>query len=59
VLLIIVVTTVVDIALHALGVFPPMGKPLDDRLSVLATPIALSSASAVPGSQLGSRRRSL
>jgi Na+/melibiose symporter-like transporter len=37
VLLIIVVTTVVDIALHALGVFPPMGKPLDDRLSVLAT----------------------
>jgi hypothetical protein len=37
VLLIIVVTTVVDIALHALGVFPPMDQPLDDRLSVLAT----------------------
>jgi Na+/melibiose symporter-like transporter len=37
VLLIIVVTTVVDIALHALGVFPPMDQPLDNRLSVLAT----------------------
>jgi hypothetical protein len=37
VLLIIVVTTAVDIALHALGVFPPMDQPLDNRLSVLAT----------------------
>jgi len=37
VLVIIVVTTAVDIALHALGVFPPMDQPLDDRLSVLAT----------------------
>jgi hypothetical protein len=37
VLFIIVVTTVVDIALHALGVFPPMDKPLDDRLSAVAT----------------------
>jgi hypothetical protein len=37
VLVIIIVTTVVDIALHALGVFPPMDQPLDDRLSVLAT----------------------
>ena len=37
VLFIIVVTTVVDIALHVLGVFPPVGKPLDDRLSVVAT----------------------
>jgi hypothetical protein len=37
VLFIIIVTTVVDIALHALGVFPPMDQPLDDKLSVLAT----------------------
>ena len=37
VLVIIIVTTVVDIALHALGVFPPKDQPLDDKLSVLAT----------------------
>jgi Na+/melibiose symporter-like transporter len=37
VLFIIIITTMVDIALHALGVFPPMDQPLDDRLSVLAT----------------------
>jgi hypothetical protein len=37
VLLLIVVTTAVDIALHALGVFPPMDQPLDDKLSLLAT----------------------
>src|SRR6266480_4236644 len=37
VLVIIIVTTVVDIALHALGVFPPIDQPLDDKLSLLAT----------------------
>ena len=37
VLVIIIVTTLVDIALHALGVFPPMDQPLDDKLSLLAT----------------------
>jgi len=37
VLFIIVVTTMVDIALHALRVFPPMDQPLDDRLAALAT----------------------
>jgi hypothetical protein len=37
VLVIIIVTTVIDIALHALGVFPPMDQPLDDKLSLLAT----------------------
>ena len=37
VLVIIIVTTVVDVALHALGVFPPMDQPLDDKLSLLAT----------------------
>jgi hypothetical protein len=37
VLFIIVVTTLVDIALHALSVFPSMDQPLDDRLATLAT----------------------
>ena len=37
VLFILIVTTLVDIALHALGVFPPMDQPLDDKLSLLAT----------------------
>ena len=37
VLFIIAVTTVVDVLLHAAGVFPPTGKPLDDSLSLLAT----------------------
>lgn len=36
VLFIIVVTTLVDIALHMARVFPPPGAPLDDRLSLLA-----------------------
>lgn len=34
---IIVVTTIVDILLHVVGVYPPMGEPLDDRLSAIAT----------------------
>ncbi len=37
VLVIIVVTTFVDIVLHVAGVFPPMDVPIDDRLSLLAT----------------------
>jgi hypothetical protein len=37
VLFIIVVTTLVDIALHIAGVFPPMKQPLDDALALLAT----------------------
>ncbi len=37
VLAIIVVTTLVDIALHLAGVYPPIGQPLSDRLSLLAT----------------------
>lgn len=36
-LVIVVVTTLVDIVLHAVGVYPPMGQPLDDTLSALAT----------------------
>jgi len=37
VLVIIVVTTLVDIVLHVLGVFPPMDQPINDRLALLAT----------------------
>ena len=37
VLSIVVVTTIVDIALHAAGVYPPMDQPLDDSLALLAT----------------------
>jgi hypothetical protein len=36
-LFIIVVTTLVDLMLHALGVFPGAVQPLDDRLALLAT----------------------
>ena len=36
-LVIIVVTTLVDIVLHATGVFPPMGQPIGDALALLAT----------------------
>jgi len=36
VLFIVVVTTLIDVLLHALGVFPAMGRPLDDRLSWIA-----------------------
>ena len=37
ILLVIVITTLVDELLHAVGVFPPMGVPLDNRLSLIAT----------------------
>ena len=37
VLFIIVVTTLVDIVLHATGVYPPMKQPMNDRLALLAT----------------------
>src|SRR5512143_1554075 len=37
VLVIFVVTTVVDIALHVAGVFPPPKQPLTDALAALAT----------------------
>ena len=36
-LLILVVTTLVDVVLHLVGVFPPWGVPIDDKLSLLAT----------------------
>ena len=37
VLFIIAVTTLVDMALHAAGVFPPANQPIDDSLALLAT----------------------
>ena len=37
VLVIVVVTTLVDIVLHATGVFPPIGQPINDALALLAT----------------------
>ena len=36
-LFILVVTTLVDIALHRAGVFPPMKQPISDGLALLAT----------------------
>jgi hypothetical protein len=37
VLVIIVVTTLVDIVLHVTGVFPPMDQPINNALALLAT----------------------
>lgn len=37
VVFILVVTTLVDLALHAAKVYPGWGQPLDDRLSLIAT----------------------
>jgi uncharacterized membrane protein len=37
VIVIIVVTTLVDIILHVAGVFPPMSQPINDSLALLAT----------------------
>lgn len=37
ILVAIVVTTLVDILLHVVGVYPPMNQPLTDGLAVLAT----------------------
>ena len=36
-LVIIVVTTLVDIMLHAIGVFPRIDQPISDNLALLAT----------------------
>jgi hypothetical protein len=37
VLVVVVVTTVVDIVLHLAGVFPPTDQPINDALALLAT----------------------
>jgi hypothetical protein len=36
-LVVIVVTTLVDVALHLAGVYPPLDQPIDNRLALLAT----------------------
>jgi hypothetical protein len=36
-LFIFIVTTIVDVVLHATGVFPPWGQPMSDSLFALAT----------------------
>jgi hypothetical protein len=36
-LFIFIVTTIVDVVLHATGVFPPWGKPMSDALFGVAT----------------------
>jgi len=45
---IIVVTTLVDVVLHMIGVYPPMGQPMNDALALLATayriPISIAGA---------------
>lgn len=37
VLFVIVVTTIIDIVLHLVGFYPPLGLPMDDRQSLVAT----------------------
>jgi hypothetical protein len=48
VLFTIVVTTLVDIALHLLSIYPPKGQPLTDAMAALATayriPISIAGA---------------
>lgn len=55
VLVLLVVTTLVDMALHAANVFPPMDQPINTRSPSLRAPIASASPSVLPGSQPGSR----
>ena len=37
VLFVVASSSLIDAVLHAVGVYPKMGEPLDDRLSLLAT----------------------
>ena len=37
ILVVIIVTTIVDVVLHLTHVYPPMDQPIDDRLALLAT----------------------
>jgi hypothetical protein len=37
VIFIVVVSTLADAVLHAVGVYPPWDQPIDDKLSLLAT----------------------
>ena len=37
VVFVVVVTTLVDVVMHATGVYPPWDQPIDDKLALLAT----------------------
>jgi hypothetical protein len=37
ILVVIIVTTIVDVILHAIGVFPPLDQPISDAQALLAT----------------------
>lgn len=37
VIVIVVVSTLVDVVFHATGVYPPWDQPIDDKLALLAT----------------------
>jgi len=53
VLFIVVASVLVDLVLHATGVYPGAGRPLDDRLALLAT--AYRVAIGVGGAWLAAR----
>ncbi len=53
VLFIIVITTLVDLLLHIVHVYPPMDQPLTDRLAVLASSYRL--VISIAGAYLTSR----
>ena len=36
-LVVVLVTTLVDIVLHLAGIYPPLDQPIDNRLALLAT----------------------
>jgi hypothetical protein len=37
ILVVVVVTTIVDVILHAIGIFPPLDQPISDAQALLAT----------------------
>lgn len=53
VVFIIVVTTIVDIVLHQVGVYPPWGEPMDNPLALLA--LAYRVAISIAGAWLTAR----
>lgn len=58
VLVIIAVTSLVDLVLHAIGFYPPVGVPMDDRMSLVATAyrIVISVAGAYLTARLAPQR---
>jgi len=43
-LVVVGVTTLVDVVLHVAGVFPPLNEPINDSLALLAIPQAWAGA---------------